>query len=496
MQSTRKITFRIAFTVFLVYYSILFAFPNYLLNDPDTFWHIRTGQWILDHAQVPTVDFFSYTVAGKPWISLEWLSEVFFAAAFKLGGWHAVVALAAAACSAVIGILCFHLVRHLRFSVAMGWIVLTALAISPHFFARPHVFSYIILPIWTIKLLDAYDLDDFNLWSLLIFPPMMVIWANLHGSFTLGLALLYTFAGYRLCQNIIKRNHTKCWHLLILVMAVTLCASITPYGISPALMTKQVLDLKFTSAVTEEMRAPDFQVYTFHLIFLVALLSATVGLGIRPRGARLIAFAIITLMGLSYTRGLVMFFLLAPVVLARPTASSVWWLAPQLSETQTLNRDTASDPVLRFLEKRSILILAASMAVAALITVSTWWRDDVGPSEAIAPKGAIDFVRRTNIVGNVFNAWAFGGYLIFSGIPTFVDGRALLFGDAFMHKYFDAVSLTDVNSAFELLDDYKVTWIILRPNDSLALALARSPLWDEAYSDKFSIILVRRRLGS
>src|SRR5262245_35282491 len=236
--STDKISFSIALIVFLLYYSILFAFPNHFLVDPDTFWHIRTGQWILDHAQFPTVDFFSYTAAGKPWIAMEWLSDIFFAAAFKFGGWHAVVVLAAVAYSALIGILCFYLLRHLRFSVAIGWTALTAVAISPHFLARPHVFSYVLLAIWTIYLIDAYDDDDFDLSSLFTLAPLMALWANLHGSFTLGLALLYVFVGYSLCQNIVQRNYTKCWRLLILVLAVTLCASLTPYGILPALVTK------------------------------------------------------------------------------------------------------------------------------------------------------------------------------------------------------------------------------------------------------------------
>jgi hypothetical protein len=133
------------------------------------------------------------------------------------------------------------------------------------------------------------------------------------------------------------------------------------------------------------------------------------------------------------------------------------------------------------------------MAVAALITVSIWWRGDVGPPEAIAPKGAIDFVRRANIKGNVLNEYGFGGYLIFSGIPTFVDGRALLFGDAFLRRYFEAVGLVDIDSTFELLDEYKVTWVVLYPKAPLALALARSGVWDKAYSDKFSVVLVRHQ---
>src|SRR5437763_5188305 len=100
VQATDKTCLSIAVTVLLLYYAILFAVPNKLLSDPDTFWHIRVGQWILDHAQFPTVDVFSYTAGGKPWISTEWLSEVIFATAFKFGGWHAVVLLSAAACSA------------------------------------------------------------------------------------------------------------------------------------------------------------------------------------------------------------------------------------------------------------------------------------------------------------------------------------------------------------------------------------------------------------
>src|SRR5450759_4062476 len=145
-----------AITVFLMYYAGLLLLPgSSFLKDPDTFWHFRTGQWILDHVQFPTVDFFSYTASGKPWISTEWLSEIFFAVAFRFGGWRAVVVLAVISTAAIVGILVFYLVRYLRFSVAIGWAVLTTLAISPHFLARPHIFSYVLVAIWLIKLLDA-----------------------------------------------------------------------------------------------------------------------------------------------------------------------------------------------------------------------------------------------------------------------------------------------------------------------------------------------------
>ena len=167
------------------------------------------------------------------------------------------------------------------------------------------------------------------------------------------------------------------------------------------------------------------------------------------------------------------------------------WLAPQLSKTSKI--DSASDPILSFLRNRSLAVLAGCMVLAAAITVSTWYREDIVPAHSITPKAAIDFVRRANITGNVFNSYNFGGYLIFVGIPTFVDGRALLFGDPFLHKYFDTLDLVDIHSAFEMLDAYKVQWAILLPIDPLGKALARSASWDQVYSDDFSVVFVRRR---
>jgi hypothetical protein len=84
-----------------------------------------------------------------------------------------------------------------------------------------------------------------------------------------------------------------------------------------------------------------------------------------------------------------------------------------------------------------------------------------------------------------------GGYLIWSGIPTFVDGRAELFGDAFLSKFFAATDF-DLDSGFAMLEEYKVTWAILIPTLGLAKALAHSPDWDEIYSDKYSAVFVRR----
>ena len=74
-----------------------------------------------------------------------------------------------------------------------------------------------------------------------------------------------------------------------------------------------------------------------------------------------------------------------------------------------------------------------------------------------------------------------------------MDGRALPFGDAFIQKSIETEDLVDISRAFEMLNDYKVNWVILPPKEPLAKALARSASWNEVFSDEYSVVFVRRR---
>jgi len=62
-----------------------------MLVDADTGWHIRAGEWILNHHQLPTSDFFSFTKSGQPWFAWEWLWEIAFAWLFHLAGMAGVI---------------------------------------------------------------------------------------------------------------------------------------------------------------------------------------------------------------------------------------------------------------------------------------------------------------------------------------------------------------------------------------------------------------------
>jgi hypothetical protein len=487
-----KFYFSAAFSVFLFFYSALLLHPGFtLLRDPDTFWHIRTGQWILDNAKVPVADFYSYTAVGQPWISGQWLAEILFALAFNLAQWRGVVILGVISCAAINALLALYLVRNLRFSVAIGWTAITEIALTAHYVARPHLFSYILLLIWTTILLDSYDSKNFRP-STPILCLLMILWTNMHGSFTIGLLLLYVFAGFSCYEKFVQRDYVRCRHIMLMLFAVSICALVTPYGVHSALLVLQLMNMKFAMAHTNEWLSPNFQEYPYFLYYLVALLTVMAGLGIQLRGPRLVVFGMMMFFGLSHIRGLFMLFLLAPLILARPISASVAWLrAAQLVDGQSSDSARVSDPVLFYLQRRPITMPAILLALAVIVTAYSWNEINIGPPKSITPNAAIDFVRRTGITGNVFNSQVFGDYLIFAGIRPFIDTRTPPYTDNFVHRYYDAMTLKDINDVFRLLDEYKVRWVLLGPAEPLVKVLVRSALWDKVYSDNYSVVLVR-----
>ena len=94
-----------------------------IFNDGDVSWHIATGQWILDHRAIPHADPFSFTWAGRPWVPIEWLAEVFYASAYRLAGYGGVAALVTAALMALHWIVYANATRFLRPWIAVATLV-------------------------------------------------------------------------------------------------------------------------------------------------------------------------------------------------------------------------------------------------------------------------------------------------------------------------------------------------------------------------------------
>jgi len=130
-------------------------------------------------------------------------------------------------------------------------------------------------------------------------------------------------------------------------------------------------------------------------------------------------------------------------------------------------------------------------AIVLVVSTITLPGGNPQPADASFPAAAVAEVRSKHLTGPVFNSYQFGGYLIFSGIEPFVDGRAELYGDAFVKRYIDAVELAN-DQLTELLNDYGIMWTIFVPETPAVTLMDHLPGWQRLYTDSAAVVHIRR----
>ena len=451
-------------------YGLLLTLGPRLLNDPDSYSHIAVGSWILAHGSLPTSDLFSFSMHGAPWIAFEWLSEVIYAAVYALSGWGGTVTLASAMIALALGLQMHVLLRKLPPMPALLIVVAAIVLLAPHMLARPHVLTLPVMVIWTAALVDCMDRRaPPPYWAL----PLLVLWANLHGSVVLGLGLI----GPAVLEQVLAETRNE-WPRVLMrwlpftALAIAACC-LTPYGAETLLMPFTTLGLGRGLNWIQEWRPQDFShVSAFELLLLAGLLGLS-------RGVRLPAVRVLVMLGLLHfalaqARNIDLLAMLAPLYLAAP-------LARQFGAA---TMDDAAGPA----RGLKLAVLAVMIAATALAQVR-----DMRPDRRNTPETAIAAAGLAN-AGPVLNDYTFGGYLIFAGIPTFIDGRGELFGGPFIERYNLDVSLADLNDFLRLLDQYKIEATLLQPSTPAVALLDRLPDWQRVYGD--DVAVVHKRLAA
>src|SRR5690606_19708308 len=138
-------------------YALLLAVGDQLLNDPDTYWQVTIGQWILDNHALPRADIYSFTMHGQPWISTQWLAQVLYALAYGLAGWAGPVVLASAAAALALALLTRFLGARLSRTAVLVLVTAAMMLMASHLLARPHVLAMPVMVAWVAGLVDAMD---------------------------------------------------------------------------------------------------------------------------------------------------------------------------------------------------------------------------------------------------------------------------------------------------------------------------------------------------
>jgi hypothetical protein len=458
------------------------------IADTDFWWHLKTGQYIVQRHSLPVPDPFAYTTAVTPAyqgeeqvrhfnLTHEWLSQVLMYATYAIAGFPGIVLTRAVLLASLCGLAGF-LAARLSGSFYAGIAAACATASVAVAFAadRPGVVSFLGVAVF-VSLLELRRLR----WAL---PPLALLWSNCHGGFLLGWVVLLAYSA----ETLLIRPRATALRASRQLWLVTACA-IAASGINPngfgVVSTVLAYRRSPMTANLIEWQAPKLwgPPYGFDIL-LYAALGVLVLSWRKVRPAHWILFAAFAGAALTAFRNTALIGFLAPVLIAAYFPFHVKM-------------------------PRAFAWAALILAVAVLaVGCAQGWFLQPEVAEWTIPAGAADYLLEHGVTGPMFNTYEQGGYLIWRLWPqerVFIDGRSLsetVYRDYHQILY-NAGSISDqvTGPREDLLNRYGVQVVVMNTMDyvsgvlyPLALALANpvSTEWELVYDDPQAVIFLRR----
>jgi len=454
-----------------------------LLSDADTYWHLATGRWIVEHGMVPRSDPFSHSMPGAAWTAHEWLSELAMLGAYRAASWTGLVVAAALLFAGTLAYVMRFLLARMQPVHALLFTALTAGMLMGHLLARPHVFAWPLLAVWAGTLADAAERHRTPPWWLL---ALMVVWANVHGSFTLGLALGAALAldAVLACPQGQRRAAAGRWAAFVVLSVVA--AMVTPATWEGLWYTVHVMRLTVALDVITEWRSPDFHRLQPLELWLMLMLAIACTGRMRLPWLRLVLVLGLLHLALKHQRNVAVLGLVSPLLIAAPLARHWRATANTRRDAEALDRWFAALAVPARPAAIGVAALAAALLIGAALQSNRF-----APTAMRNPEVAVKAAMRAGAHGPVLNAYDFGGYLIHSGVPVFIDGRAEMYGDALLQRSMNALTLRDPADLPRLLDDFHIGWTLLEPDAPAVALLDRMPGWRRVHADSVAVVHLR-----
>ncbi len=490
-----------------------------LLGDAGIGWHIRTGQLILATRAIPHADPFSSTMYGQPWYAWEWLYDVLVGGLNKIAGLNGVAFLTASIIALTFS-WTFRLLlrRGTSFPVALILVLLAASASMIHFFARPHVLTWLFTVAW-FCVLDSSTGNNHESASsarehhryLWLLPLLMILWVNIHGGFLLGFVLLaiYWFAAvweyFRLkkdhiedaLQKIRAAKRTRDLALIGLLSALATLAN--PYSWRLHVHIDHYLSNRFLMDHIDEFQSPNFHgvaqkcfaaLLLFTLIALAAKRRETAA--VRLSEALIILFAVYS--GLYAARNIPVSALLLILVIGPRLADAL----QSLERRRTALGSTSPHFFQRMQSiegglRRHIWPIAALALTCWIIlhggALGTKQLVNAHFDANRFPSSAVNYFENHDLHGPILAPDSWGGYLIYRLYPQVkvaVDDRHDFYGEQFLKSY---LKMMHVEPGWQnFLERYPVRYVLLPKGSALANILAETPHWQPVYSDDVAIV--------
>lgn len=434
--------------------------------DPDFWWHLKTGQYIVTEHRLPVPDPFAYTTASAPPVSSdeaatrrfnlthEWLAQAAWYLIYSAGGFPAVVLWKALLLSLLCGMSGWVAWRR---TASPWWGIAAALAAAALAIEfdrdRPGILSYV----FTAAFVATFE-SRRRLWLLLV---LAVVWANCHGGFFLG----WIVCGAYTAEALVRRAPDLRRVLLVSGLAVVL-SGLNPNGYAAIATVLRYQRSPLQSTLIEWSRADLWgSPYAFDLLLYGAALALLLSWK-RVLAADWILFAAFAAASITAFRNEMLIGLLAPVLIAAYFPWKKW---------------------------ESLFAKVAIAGLAAVACVNGHFFQ-LRVAEWRFPAGAAAFLNQHHISTPLFNTYEYGGYLIWKGQRVFIDGRAL--SESVFQDYRTILAAPPNDTArAALLSRYGVGVIVANAFEynagtlyPLVLALAD---WKLVFEDPQALVFVR-----
>jgi len=447
------------------------AFFN--ITDPDVFWHVKSGQVILETGRLIHTNLFSFTYPDQPWHNMEWLFQVILAACYNTFGWGGVAGLKLVLVLATTALLTRILLRRASSPLLATTVILFTLALMRfRFTERPHIVTFLLFAV-TIWVVERRETAPRTLWLL---PPLFALWSNIHPELILSLVYVAaTFAGDGIANwrrplrpaGVLRRE-------LLVLGAATAATVANPEGWR-VLLTP----LSSVTSGNASVQILEFQRSTLAddpLFF--SLLGAVILVVLLRRESRtwssILPLVALGVIGFLYVRATTAFAMVAAPFVHGACADALH----------------APDGILRRWLPRvaAVAVAGAALSWTVFLDRTTTYHWGYGPDAEIQPVAAVEFLLAHDVPPNLFNHYNLGGYLIFRLYPkmrVFQDGRG-----AYPPEFLKSLESHGRETLNELYSRFGVNSALVE--SALYGLLYTADEWGVVYWDLDFAVLVRR----
>ena len=467
--------------VIILTFIMIFAMSTRIPVDTDTWWHVRSGETMLNTRSILMTDPFSFTKQGEPWIDHSWGSQLIMYAFYRLAGSAGLAlytALLATAGMAVVYLMCEGNPYVRGFALILG-----AAAAAVFWSARPQMISFFLstVTLYLLYLFKRRKVD--RLW---LIPMLMVVWVNLHGGFAIGFILMFgTIAGEILGRVFDGATpDVLTWRQIGKLIVVTVIAAavlvINPNTAQMWTYPFRTVGIGVLQSFIQEWNSPNFHGReTWPFVFLLLGTLAAVGIGSRKLDwTDLVLVGGTAFLAMYAGRNISVFAIVTTPVFTRHLHS---WLE---EKGWRLPRSRPARGAMLILNYVLLILVGGGALLYMLTTLNP--KTVQKAQEDYLPVKVANYLNESvdpQTAGAMFNSYNWGGYLMFAApqFPVFVDGRTDLYDDTLLTEWLNTTLGKDWQQTFA---KWKIKLVVIEKDSALAGILRTEEGWKEVYTDE------------